>query len=87
MRVSLYAATINTVTDKKKSPMLDDCHSLWHRLMKVAPLLNDPIKHGGLENADIFLCLAPHYGAFLFQKMLDGTKNISQKKRDGPRHI
>jgi hypothetical protein len=23
-------------------------------LVKVAPSLNDPIKHGGLENADIF---------------------------------
>jgi hypothetical protein len=22
--------------------------------LKVAPLLNDPIKHGGLANADIF---------------------------------
>jgi hypothetical protein len=26
----------------------------WHLRVKVAPLLNDPIKHGGLENADIF---------------------------------
>jgi hypothetical protein len=26
--------------------------------VKVAPSLNDPIKHGGLENADIVLCLA-----------------------------
>jgi hypothetical protein len=24
--------------------------------------------HGGMENADIFQCLAPHCGAFLFQK-------------------
>jgi hypothetical protein len=27
---------------------------VWHLLVKVAPLLNDPIKHGGLENADTF---------------------------------
>jgi hypothetical protein len=27
---------------------------VWHLLVKVAPLLNDPIKHGGLEIADIF---------------------------------
>ena len=27
---------------------------VWHRLVKVRPKLNDPIKHGGMENADIF---------------------------------
>jgi len=27
---------------------------VWHRLVKVCPKLNDPIKHGGMENADIF---------------------------------
>ena len=41
---------------------------VWHRLVSVRPSLNDPIKHGGMENADIFYCLAPHHGAFLFQK-------------------
>jgi hypothetical protein len=32
------------------------------------PSVNGPIKHGDMENADIFQCLAPHCGAFLFQK-------------------
>jgi hypothetical protein len=27
---------------------------MWHRLVKVAPLLNDPILHGGLENANVW---------------------------------
>ena len=27
---------------------------VWHRLVKVSPSPNDPIKHGGMENADIF---------------------------------
>ena len=27
---------------------------VWHRLVSARPSLNDPIKHGGMENADIF---------------------------------
>jgi hypothetical protein len=37
----LYVVTTNP---KKKD-------WVWHLLVKVAPLLNDTIKHGGLENA------------------------------------
>ena len=27
---------------------------VWHRLVSACPSQNDPIKHGGMENADIF---------------------------------
>jgi hypothetical protein len=41
-------------------------------LVKVAPSLNNPIKHGGLENADIAR------GAFLFQNAESGDNHIKK---------
>jgi hypothetical protein len=47
----------------------------------VILLLDDPILHGGLEYADIFQCLAPHRGAFLFQKdVMEVTTPIKKKR-------
>jgi hypothetical protein len=54
---------------------------VWHRLVKVAPSLHDPIKHGGMEKCRHFLMSGASLWCILIPKD-NGDNHIYIKKKE-----